>query len=85
MLWILLIACRTAEVVDVCVEDPEACAGCTEDEQCLLGGNPCLETVYCGQEGSMPAVIEIGCSEALEYAWPPKETCGCVEGTCRSR
>ncbi|MDP2310283.1 MAG: hypothetical protein Q8P18_29980 [Pseudomonadota bacterium] len=84
MLLALLIACRVAEVVDYCVDEPEACAGCMSDEDCLYAGNACTEAVYCTQSGAGPSVIQIGCSEAIEYAWPEPDTCGCVEGVCRS-
>lgn len=84
-LLLALLACRTATVVDACVEHPDLCPACASEDDCVLGGNPCLETALCAHRDAEIAVIEIGCSEALEYDWPPPETCGCVEGICRSR
>ena len=78
----LLLACRIATVVNACDEDAAWCLPCASDDECVLMGNPCLETVYCAAEGAPIATIEIGCSEALEYDWPDDSACTCQEGHC---
>lgn len=82
-MWLLLLlACRTATVVNACDEDPSWCLPCASDRECVLMGNPCLETVYCAQEGAQIATIEIGCSDEMEYVWPEASTCTCQSGFC---
>ncbi len=80
----LLLACRTATIVDACDEDLAFCLPCETDAECVLGGNPCLETVYCQHEDAGIAVIEIGCSAAVEYRWPDASACTCEAGVCSS-
>lgn len=84
MPWLALAGCLRAEVVDVCVEDPEACPPCASDADCTLGGNPCLDEVYCAHVDAPVAVMSIGCSKATERRWPPAEVCACRRGTCLS-
>lgn len=83
---LLLWACRTATVVDACesrVEDTDACRPCASDADCTLTGNPCLETVYCAHTDVVIMVPDIGCSPAVEYAWPDASACGCLDdGFC---
>ncbi|MFZ5477259.1 MAG: hypothetical protein ACOZNI_10845 [Myxococcota bacterium] len=79
---LLFFACRVAEVVDWCDENP--CLACEGDAECGFTGNACVETVYCAHDDEQIAVIEIGCSEATEYAWPSDDACACVDGACRS-
>lgn len=78
------LACRMATVVDACEADPSWCTPCEDDGECVLSGNPCLESVYCAQETVPLSVIEIGCSDALEYQWPAASTCTCQANTCAS-
>ena len=85
MLIALLMACRVATVQDLCVEQPELCPACAEDTECVYGGNNCYETVDCLHQDAEVAYPDLGCSDALTYRWPDPETCGCVEGVCRSR
>lgn len=80
---ILLLACRLATPVDACDLDPANCLPCSRDADCGYSGNPCLETVYCAHKDAQIAVIEIGCSSALEYAWPDEASCRCVENACK--
>lgn len=84
MFLLLLAACRQATVVDACLDEPDLCPACAEDADCALGGNACTETVYCLHEDATFAVIQIGCSKALEYDWPPADTCGCIDTVCQS-
>ena len=79
---LLLLACRTAEVVDWCADT--ACSTCADDAACAYQGNACTETVYCAPTDASIMVIDIGCSPELEYAWPDPATCRCVDGSCRS-
>lgn len=87
MLVLWWIGCKAAEVVDVCaaqVLDTGACLPCEGPADCVFTGNPCLDTVYCAHQGTPLAVAELGCSEAVEYRWPPAEACTCVDGVCAS-
>lgn len=81
---LLLLACPRATVVDACLEDPELCPACEGDEDCGFSGNPCTDTVYCAHDAAELAVVQIGCSEALERRWPPDEDCACVDAICQS-
>lgn len=83
-MFLLLLACRVATVVDWCVDNPGECDTCEADADCQYGGNPCTETVYCAHASASIAVIQIGCDEALEYAWPEPSTCACRAGVCQS-
>jgi hypothetical protein len=79
---LLLIACFRAEVVNACDVDSAACLACEDDAACAYVGNPCTDTVYCAHEDASIAVIEIGCSAALERTWPSEDTCKCVAREC---
>ncbi|MDP2316605.1 MAG: hypothetical protein Q8P41_27170 [Pseudomonadota bacterium] len=81
LLWLLL-ACRTATVVNACDLDPSLCLACSTDDECVYTGNACTETVYCAHEDAPIAVVQIGCDRVAEYAWPAPETCRCVAGAC---
>lgn len=81
LLWLLL-ACRTATVVDACTLGDELCLPCASDDECVYLGNSCTDTVYCAQEEAPIAVIQIGCDPAAEYAWPAASTCRCVQERC---
>ncbi len=78
MILALLLACRTATVVDACAADPARCLACERDADCAFGGNPCTDTVYCAHRDAEIAVIEIGCDAAIEYAWPDDAACTCA-------
>lgn len=80
----LLLACRAAEVQNPCLDDPGLCPACSSDADCSLQGNPCLETVHCAHRDAGLMTIDIGCSEALEYSWPPDDECRCVESACQA-
>ena len=84
MILVLLLACRQAELVDACLEDPALCPACERDADCVLSGHPCLETVDCAHRDAELSTIQIGCSAALEYARPPPESCACVETVWQS-
>jgi hypothetical protein len=84
MFLLLLIACRTATVVDACASDPEWCPTCADAADCAYTGNPCTATVYCAHVDAPIAVIQIGCDPAIEYTWPAADTCGCEAGVCGS-
>lgn len=73
-----------AEVHDYCLDHPDECAPCTQDDHCHFTGNPCTDAVYCVREGTEVAVIQIGCSEAQERRWPDDDACACVDGVCQS-
>jgi hypothetical protein len=79
-----LAACKKADVVDLCVEDPEACPACAADTECVFGGNSCTDTVYCAHEDAEYAVISIGCSPAQERRWPDDAECACQQEVCSS-
>lgn len=82
---LLLLGCPApAEVVDWCAAHPDDCLACEADADCAFGGNPCTEVVYCAHVDQPIAVVQIGCSEALEHPWPPSAACGCVDGACAS-
>lgn len=85
-MWLaLLLACASpAVVVNWCDANPGACAPCTTDTECVFQGNPCLETVYCANADAGIAVVEIGCSTAMEHGWPDADACSCDGGVCRS-
>ncbi len=88
MVFILLLACRTAELLDACEgdqTDTATCIPCASSEECGITGNPCLETAWCAHEQALIAVPDIGCSAALEYRWPPDDRCACVEGLCAAQ
>ena len=83
MLLLALLACRTAELVDLCGgEDTGLCPPCASDDDCVVTGNPCLDTAYCVHRDAPFGVIEIGCSRAMEHRWPPDDRCRCVDGAC---
>ncbi|MFN7144539.1 MAG: hypothetical protein ACK4YP_12245 [Myxococcota bacterium] len=82
MILFLLLACRTATVVDACDADPAHCFTCASSDECGFTGNACTETVFCAHEDASIAVIQIGCDRALEYAWPDDAACACVDGGC---
>lgn len=81
----LLAACRVATPIDACDLGEEYCPSCSSDAECSWGGNACTESVYCGHQDAGVAVVQIGCSKALEYRWPDAAACGCVEGVCQQR
>ncbi len=93
-MWILLalVACQgQAEVVDICDTVSEdtvdtgiyaVCQPCKSDSDCAFQGNSCTETTYCAHVDASIAVVEIGCSKALEYKWPDDEDCLCVDQEC---
>ena len=85
-MWVLsLLACASpATVVNWCDTNPGACAVCQADEACVFQGNACVETVYCANVDAGIAVVQIGCSTALEHAWPDPSECTCDAGVCRS-
>src|SRR5690349_18192428 len=94
MMWILVVACAVrAEVEDACPEgglddpavDAAVCFPCERDNECLLAGNSCTDSVLCAHEDEEHVFIEIGCSAAMERRWPAAETCACAkdEGVCR--
>ena len=83
--WLLVACPRPAEVVVACDEptaDTGSCRPCEDDQDCGFSGNPCTETVYCAHVDTPIAVIEIGCSAALEHRWPDDQQCACVSGAC---
>jgi len=90
--WLLglLFGCpRQAEVVDVCADqvaqgtvDTGACRPCATDDECVLSGNSCYDTVYCAHR-EVPLVFpDLGCSAALEHPWPDEAGCACVDEVC---
>lgn len=79
---LLLLACRTAEVIDACAADPELCPTCTSSAECEYTGNPCNDTVFCAHRAAPVSVTAIGCDAALEYSWPDDATCQCVASVC---
>jgi len=80
---LLFAGCRSAEVRNFCLEAEGNCPPCASNAECVFAGNSCTETVFCVRSGSAPAVIQIGCSEALEYSWPDPEECACIDSVCR--
>jgi hypothetical protein len=82
LLLCLLAGCRRATVVDHCAENPDDCLVCAQDADCSLQGNSCLPTVTCAHGQTGLAFVQIGCSEALTYAWPDAADCACVEDAC---
>jgi hypothetical protein len=72
--------------VIVACEDPPidtgSCRPCAGDGDCAFSGNPCTATVYCAHVDTPIAVIDLGCSAALERRWPDDERCACVAGAC---
>jgi len=95
MLWVavVLMGCQgQADVVSICETTDEetrdtgefgVCHPCESDSDCVFTGNACTETVFCANRDDSIAVIEIGCSKALEYKWPDDEDCLCVDSECR--
>lgn len=79
----LLAGCRSAEVVNHCLEASGNCAPCASNADCGFSGNPCTEKVFCAHRDAPITVIEIGCDEAIEYSWPEPEECACVASVCR--
>lgn len=73
-----------AEVHDYCLDHPGECEPCQADDHCRFTGNPCTDAVYCAREGTPIAVVDIGCSEALERRWPDDDECVCVDQVCQS-
>ncbi|MEZ4380182.1 MAG: hypothetical protein R3A79_02450 [Nannocystaceae bacterium] len=73
-----------AEVVDVCVDEPERCPACARDDDCSFQGNACTEVVVCAHDDAGLVFVELGCSEALERRWPDDEACACVDQVCQS-
>lgn len=73
-----------AEVHDYCLDNPGECDPCASDDQCLFTGNPCTDAVYCVRQGTGVAVVDIGCSKALERRWPDDDACVCVDQICQS-
>lgn len=84
-MFLFLLACRMATPVSACDLDEANCIACQRDAECGYTGNACTETVYCAHQDASIAVIEIGCSKAVEYQWPDASTCGCVDGFCAVR
>ncbi len=85
-LLLSLSACQPeAEVVDYCALEPDNCPPCVSDAECRFSGNPCTDTVYCAHVEAAISVVQIGCSEAQERAWPPAETCACRQSACSYR
>ena len=87
LLWSLVVgplSCKRAAIVDACLEDPDLCPACASDDDCAFGGNACTETVYCAHVDAEIAVVMIGCSPAMEYAWPSDEDCVCSASVCQS-
>jgi hypothetical protein len=89
MLFLYLLACDllvpVAEVYDACEPgspDTGSCVPCEADAECVLGGNPCYDTVACMHEDANLAFADLGCSAALEHDWPDAEGCRCVEARC---
>ncbi len=80
--FLALQGCKQATVVNGCDYGDDACLECSADSECSYGGNACTETVYCAHQDAPIAVIEIGCDEAIEYAWPAADTCQCIESRC---
>jgi hypothetical protein len=81
---LLAASCRSAEVVNYCVEHPDECAPCASDSDCKYAGNPCTATVYCAQTDTAITVVSLGCDGPSEYAWPDPSTCQCEAAVCRS-
>lgn len=78
-----LSACqRDAQVVDYCVEHPGECPPCSNGDDCVFMGNSCLSTVVCAHRETDLAFVQIGCSSAQEYSWPPDDQCRCVDTVC---
>lgn len=83
LLGLSFAACRgQATVVNACDQNADLCLPCTSDADCGFTGNPCTETVLCAHRDAAIATIELGCDEALEYAWPDDDECQC-QGTCQ--
>jgi hypothetical protein len=81
-LLLVLVGCRQAEVIDACSLGAEYCPSCITNEECLFSGNACTEAVYCAHQEAGVSVVQIGCDEALEYAWPDDSACQCQAGAC---
>jgi hypothetical protein len=79
----LLAGCRSAEVVNHCLNAGGDCPPCASDADCAFTGNPCTEKVFCAHRESSIAVADIGCDEAIEYGWPDPEECACVASVCQ--
>ena len=76
------LACRNATVVNGCDVSDDACLACSGNDECAFTGNACLEAVYCAHVDAPINVLEIGCEDLAEYAWPDAGNCGCVAGFC---
>jgi hypothetical protein len=76
---------RLAEVVDACDGiSADLCVPCTTDEECVLDGNPCRDTVACFHRDSNFGITLIGCDPELEYTWPDAAGCQCDDDAiCR--
>ncbi len=71
-----------ADLVNHC--EGEECIPCASDDACVIAHNPCTETAVCGHVDDELAVVQIGCSEALEYTTPEPERCQCVQEVCQA-
>lgn len=80
---LLLGGCRRAEVVNHCLRENGECPPCASNADCGFSGNACTETVVCAHRDVSITVIEIGCSEQLEYSWPDPEECACTNSVCQ--
>lgn len=80
---LLLGGCRSAEVVNHCLKADGNCSPCASSADCVFSGNSCTETVFCAHKDAPITVIDIGCSEQLEYSWPDPEECACVNSVCQ--
>jgi hypothetical protein len=82
--WVLLLAgCRSAEVVNHCLQADGNCPPCSFNSECGFTGNPCAKNVVCVHRDVPIASVDIGCDEAIEYSWPDPEECACVSSVCQ--
>ena len=69
-----------AELVSDC--QGEDCTPCDDAAACVIAHNPCTETAVCGHVDDDLAVVQIGCSAALEYDTPDASLCTCEDAVC---
>lgn len=80
---LMLAGCRSAEVVNHCLNADENCLPCASAADCGFTGNACTKTVFCAHREADISVVQIGCDEAIEYSWPDPEECACVASVCQ--